>query len=107
MSRYAVHSFRLVHQLELAEKLQGRKTYLVGTLRKNRRLIQKEILSTKLDKGEIAGREKNGIIIFKWKDEPDVHKLNFVEVSCRTETNKKLEAIVAYNNAKSFIDVSD
>ncbi|CAH1959763.1 unnamed protein product [Acanthoscelides obtectus] len=35
------------------------------------------------------------------------HKLNFVEVSGRTEVKKKPEATVAYNNAKSFIDISD
>ncbi|CAH1991986.1 unnamed protein product [Acanthoscelides obtectus] len=61
-------------------------------------------------KGKTVWREKNGIVVFKWKDKlilTTKHKLNFVEVSSRTETNRKPEAIVAYNNAKSFIDVSD
>ncbi|CAH1995419.1 unnamed protein product [Acanthoscelides obtectus] len=35
------------------------------------------------------------------------HKLSFVEVTGRTEAKKKPEAIVAYNDAKSSIEVSD
>lgn len=51
--------------VELATRLQDRKTHLVEMWIKNRRGIPKELLSVKLAKGEILGREKNGIVIFK------------------------------------------
>lgn len=99
--------------IELAEKLLDRNTHLVGTLRKNRKGIPKEVLSTKLKKGEIIGREKNGIVILKWMDKREVlmlttkHQANLVEVPGRVEGRTKPEAVIDYNNAKSFIDVSD
>lgn len=99
--------------IELAEKLLARNTHLVGTLRKNRKGIPKEVLIAKLKKGEIIGMQKNGIAIFKWMDKRDVlmlttkHQANLVEVPGRVEGKTKPEAVLDYNNAKSFIDVSD
>lgn len=65
-----------------------------------------------MKKGEIVGKEKDGIVIFKWRDKRDVlmlttkHDETFVEVPGRI--NKwKPKAIVDYNKANTFIDVSD
>lgn len=99
--------------IELAQKLLDRNTHLVGTLRKNRKGLPQDVVNAKLKKGEIIGREKNGIVVFKWKDRRDVmmlttkHKDTLVEIPGRRETKMKPEAVIDYNTAKSFIDVSD
>lgn len=99
--------------MELSKKLKNRRTHLVGTLRKNRKGIPKEVVSAKLKKGEIVGREKDGVVIFKWKDKRDVlmlttkHTLEMIEVPGKAGARMKPKAIAEYNRAKSFIDLSD
>jgi hypothetical protein len=51
----------------LAKKLLSKKTHLVGTLRKNRRYLQKKVTTQKLKKGEIIGQEnKDGVVVLKF-----------------------------------------
>lgn len=99
--------------IELAKKLKNRRTHLVGTLRRNRKGLPKVVTSAKLRKGEIVGREKDGVVIFKWKDKRDVlmlttkHNLDMIEVPGRAGARMKPKAVAEYNRAKSFIDLSD
>ncbi|KAK9695310.1 Transposase IS4 [Popillia japonica] len=99
--------------VELAENLLARNTHLVGTLRRNRKGLPVEVVSAKLKKGEIIAREKNGIVVLKWKDKRDVlmlttkHDDTMTEIPGRVENRSKPQAAIDYNKAKGYIDVSD
>ncbi|XP_029348597.1 piggyBac transposable element-derived protein 4-like, partial [Acyrthosiphon pisum] len=61
------------NSIDLAEKLLDRNTHLVGTLRKNRKRIPKEIVTTKLKRGEMIAKQNGlGVTVLKWKDRRDV-----------------------------------
>nr|CAH7723596.1 unnamed protein product [Callosobruchus chinensis] len=67
----------------------------------------------KLKRGEIFGKEKNGIVVFKWRHKRDVimlstkHTDEMVEIPSRDGARFKPKAVIDYNKAKSFIDLSD
>lgn len=97
----------------LAKKLLNRKTHLMGTLRKNRKGIPKEILEKKLKKGETTGQEKNdGIVIFKWHAASAMPFFTtkqtdkMAETRARNVARLKPKAIMDFS-AKTFVDVSD
>lgn len=49
------------------------KTHVVGTMRKNKKIIPDEIKDARLQKGGIIAKEsEQGITIIKWKDKRDV-----------------------------------
>ncbi|KAJ8932343.1 hypothetical protein NQ314_014708 [Rhamnusium bicolor] len=99
--------------MELASELLDKNTHLIGTLRKNRRGLPKEVTSTKLKKGEIVGREDpNGIVILKWRDQRDVYRLSTCHTLDKIATGKKNrknedivkpQFIVDYNMGKAGI----
>lgn len=101
----------------LAKKLLSKKTHLVGTLRKNRRYLPKDVTTKKLKKREIFGQEnKDGIVVFKFKDKKDIfvlstrHKLNIVDTGKKNRNKENIlkpEAILYYNSGKAGIDLSD
>ena len=103
--------------LPLANELLHRKTNLIGTVRTNRKGLPKEVISAKLKRSEIVGREnENGIIVAKWKDKRDVlmlstyHDLSSVEIRKKYPPGKIVEKpkmIAAYNDGKAGIDLSD
>nr|CAI5856406.1 unnamed protein product [Callosobruchus analis] len=99
--------------MELATKLRARNTHLVGTVRKNRKGLPLDVVNAKLKRGEIFGQEKNGIVVFKWRDKRDVimlstkHTDEMVEIPSRDGARFKPKAVIDYNQAKSFIDLSD
>lgn len=103
--------------IPLAKQLLSRKTHSVGTLRKNRKYLPKEVVSAKLKKGEIIGREnEDGIVVSKWKDKRDVlmlstyHNLDVVntgKLNRKRETIQKPLCIIDYNAGKAGIDLSD
>lgn len=101
--------------VDLAEKLLEYDTHLVGTIRKSRRNIPKEVVNAKLQTGEFRALEnEKGITLMKWRDKRDVlllstkHSTKFVKV-----TNKRGHEIykpiivTEYNKTKSAIDLSD
>ncbi|GLV37549.1 hypothetical protein CBL_20361 [Carabus blaptoides fortunei] len=99
--------------IELALKLRQRNTHLVGTLRKDRKGVPKEVVKLKLQKGDIIGRDKNVIVVLKWKDKRDVlilstkHTDEMVEIPSRDGTRLKPKAVMDYNTARSYIHLSD
>ena len=54
--------------IPLAEKLINRNTNIIGTCRKNRKGLPKEVLYKKLKKGELIARQRKGIMVLKFKD---------------------------------------
>nr|CAH7722402.1 unnamed protein product [Callosobruchus chinensis] len=96
--------------VNLAETLQTRSTHLIGTLRKNRKNLPKDVVEAKLKKGEIVAKQnKKNVVVMKWQDKRDVlflstkHKDDMIEVTHREGPKRKPAAIIEYNNAKSFI----
>ncbi|KAJ8930175.1 hypothetical protein NQ314_017039 [Rhamnusium bicolor] len=105
------------NNIELTKTLLSKKTHVVGTLRKRVKYIPKEILTEKgMKKGDIKGKEKEGIVVANWKDKRAVrfittrHTINTVDSgkkNRKSETVFKPEAIVFYNKYKMVIDISD
>ena len=49
----------------------------MGTLRKNRKGLPKDVVTSKLKKGEsIAKESEEGMLVLKWKDKHDVMALS-------------------------------
>lgn len=93
--------------VQLAQKLLIANTNFVGTLRKNRKGIPKQLVATKLKRGEMAvTQNKSGIFILKWKDKRDVLMISTVHDDSVNEFGKPL-VVCDYNNSKTFIDISD
>jgi len=112
---WKVYTDNYYTSVDLAHKLLDKNTHLVGTLRRNRKNNPKPVLNSILKKNEIKAMESNtGVIVAKWKDKRDVlflstkHEPMMVDVSTKygLKTSKPI-SIVDYNEAKSYIDVSD
>lgn len=100
--------------LELANQLLDNGTHLVGTLRKNRRGLPKQVIEAKLKPGESIAREnERGICVLKWKDKRDVlmlstkHSKGFKTVIKKGKVVRKPKMVFAYNMAKGSVDLSD
>lgn len=101
--------------LPLAETLLNRKTHLIGTIRKNRKGLPKELIQTKLKVGEVkAMQNQRGISVIMWRDKRIVlmlstkNKDETVEVQKRGNgTVKKPKVILDYNSGKSSVDITD
>lgn len=101
--------------LDLAEKLIDNETHLIGTLRRNRKYLPKQVMEAKLNPGEFAAKENSkGITVMKWKDKRDVCLLSTKHsIGFRKTKNKrgieviKPKIIMDYNKAKAAVDLSD
>ncbi|XP_053616885.1 piggyBac transposable element-derived protein 4-like [Plodia interpunctella] len=101
--------------LELAEKLIQQDTHLVGTLRKNRRNLPKDVMNANLKPGEFIAKEnESGVTVMKWKDKRDVyllstkHSIGFIKKNNkRGEEKIKPKIVIDYNKAKAAVDLSD
>lgn len=98
----------------LAQKLLDSNTYIVGTLRKKRKLNPPDVVTKKLKKGEkIARKNGNGVVVLKWKDKRDILMISTKHVDeMRTVVKhgkviSKPGVILDYNKGKSLIDLSD
>ncbi|CAG4929546.1 unnamed protein product [Parnassius apollo] len=96
---------------ELSEDELKQNSHLLGTLRKNRKGLPKEILKEKLKKRETCVMENNdGVLGLRWKDKRDVlalstrHTPGFVNVRSVT---MKPTLIADYNHHNCSIDYSD
>lgn len=100
--------------VDLGRKLLDKETHLVGTLRKNRKYLPKDVINGKIKKGEFRAKEnENGMTCMKWKDKRDVyllstkHSIGFTRTFKREKEIIKPKIVVDYNNAKSSVDLSD
>lgn len=107
----------------LARVLLKNKTHLIGTLRKNRKHLPKDVVGAKLKKNEIVGKQcEDGIVVLKWKDKRDVlmlstcHGLEQEQIQTRNKRTSpnntftprmKPKVIIDYNTGKCGIDKSD
>lgn len=84
--------------IQLAESLLIRETHLIGTIRKNRKGLPKCIVTEKLKKGELVGKENDqGIIVMKWKDQRDVFALSTCNNLDIVQTGKKkIERVIQF-----------
>ncbi|GBP95425.1 PiggyBac transposable element-derived protein 4 [Eumeta japonica] len=81
--------------IDLANELLNKDTHLVGTLRKNRRVLPKNVVDNKLKPGEsIAMENERGICVLKWKDKPDVLMLS-------TKHSKGMATVLKRQNCSS------
>lgn len=63
--------------VDLGRKLLEEDTHLVGTLRKNRRHLPKDVVTGNINKGEFRAKEnEDGMTCMKWKDKRDVYLLS-------------------------------
>jgi hypothetical protein len=99
----------------LYKTLLDHNTYAVGTVRKNRKFMSKELCSTKLCKGELAFRSCNNILSLKWQDRKPVCMISsfhsspdFVEVTTQRGL-QILKPIVVndYNQYMCGVDKED
>lgn len=96
--------------LPLAKRMLDSDTHLIGTIRKNRKGLPKEVVNKKLKKGEVAAMEnKDGITVLKWKDQRDVLILSTKHDDEMVEKNRTRipKVIIDYNQGKSSVDLSD
>ncbi|EPB69401.1 transposase, IS4 family [Ancylostoma ceylanicum] len=93
--------------LPLARSLLRNQTNLVGTCRKNRTGLPKDVTVAKLKKHEhVAAQSGDGILVMKWRDKRDVMMLSTVHDDAIAE-NGKPQVVLDYNKSKTFIDLSD
>ncbi|CAH1971916.1 unnamed protein product [Acanthoscelides obtectus] len=85
-------------------------THLIGTIRKNRKGVPKEVVDKKLKKGEVAAMEnQHGMTLLKWKDQRDVLVLSKKHDAEMVERNNTIipEVVIDYNRGNSSVDLSD
>ena len=102
--------------ISLADHLLQRNTALCGTIRRNRRDLPGAVVKTKLRKGEHIAYSKGPLTCVKWRDKRDVLMLSSCfgaelrptgKVNRNREPIQKPAMVLAYNEAKGGIDLSD
>jgi hypothetical protein len=95
--------------LKLFEYLLNNSTSCLGTIRKGRRLLPKEIVKAKFkkkDKGEMVIKYSTRLYAFCWMDNREVRILSSVG-SPEKDTNGKPAVIRAYNAGMPGVDLAD
>jgi len=100
----------------LAQQLLTRKTYLCGTLRKNRKYLPEAVASSNLKKGDVVAHRSDQIVVVKWKDKRDVMMLSTTHAgkiadsgkrNRRGECVKKPDCVLDYNAHMCGVDRLD
>ncbi|CAH1983590.1 unnamed protein product [Acanthoscelides obtectus] len=75
--------------VDLAKILMDRQTYLIGTLRKNRRGLPKDLVNKILKCGEIAALEnQDGVTVISWNDKRNVLVLSTKQSNTNSRPDK-------------------
>lgn len=91
--------------IPLAETLIGRKTNVVGALRRGSKGLPVTVTGQKLKKGEhLAQQKPSGVTILKWRGKKDVLMLSTMHDDSMN-ANGKLNIIEDYKEGKSLFDV--
>ena len=105
--------------IDLAKRLLGNDTYLIGILRRNRVGSGEAILQKKLREGEIYGLQNgNGVKLIKWTDKRDIlmistkpsHTTALVDIRKTTPSGEciiKPQVVLDYNRGRQGTDLSD
>ncbi|KAL4084754.1 hypothetical protein QTP88_027665 [Uroleucon formosanum] len=111
---HALYMDNFYNSFDLASKLIEKNTFCTGTLRLNRKNTPKDVVMSKLKKGETVARYSQGVMIGKWKDKRDVayisteFKNNMILSKNRNGKEQlKPEPISNYNRFMSGIDRQD
>lgn len=111
---YSIYMDNFYNSTTLAKQLLSKDTYVTGTLRKDRRDNPKDLVQTKLRKGDSITFYNEGVAVTKWHDKRDVLVLSTeftgenVEIERRRGDNQiKPKAVVMYNKYMSGIDRQD
>lgn len=108
---HVVYTDNFYNSQDLTRRIGQRKTYICGTLRKNRKNIPYEVTNAKLKRGELASQVCSDITVCKWKDKRDVlvisnkHQVQMVNV--RNKNGKfslKPNIVADYNLGMSGVD---
>ena len=100
----------------LAKTLLEKKTYVCGTVRRNRKNLPEAVVSSKLKKGETAARKKGNVVVVKWQDKREVLMLSTLHAGHVTEGTKrnrrgkqikKPDCVFAYNAHMCRVDHLD
>lgn len=87
------------------------KTNVIGTVRRNRKHMPKDLCNVKLKRGEYAIRSCNGILAIKWKDKRDVYilttKYETVEMTTQGSNHTPKPSCIEYNKSMNGIDLQD
>ncbi|CAG5000697.1 unnamed protein product [Parnassius apollo] len=95
---YTIATDNWYTNLDLVNQLLNHDTLLIVTIKKNRRGLPMAVVEAKLEKGEsIAMENQRGINVLKWPSNG----------SKEGRAIKKPKIILAYNEAKSSVDMSD
>ena len=101
----------------LFQELHSKRTNVVGTVRKNRKNMPKDLRNLKLKKGEVDFRSSdNGLLALVWKDKKDVRMLSTMHTASMEDTGKhdrkgnpitKPMCVIEYNNGMKGVDLAD
>ncbi|GBP19513.1 PiggyBac transposable element-derived protein 4 [Eumeta japonica] len=89
---HSVYMDNFYNSYDLTQNLLEKKTYCMGTLRKNLNENLKEIVNAKLKKGENISRFRASVHVGKWKDKRDVLYIRISspnEIMPRSKEKKK------------------
>ncbi|GFX41943.1 piggyBac transposable element-derived protein 4 [Trichonephila clavipes] len=99
---------------ELADILIQSLTDMYGTLKPRRKDVPKELLSKKIDKGQIIAYQRGKVCVMKWMHKKAVclistiHNPEMVQVqSHKNEIRRKPKAVMEYNNTMGGVDRLD
>ena len=101
---YHLYIDSFYNSFELTKHMINQKTYICGTLRTDRKSNPKECTKAKLKQGDVISRNREGVVVAKWKDKRDVlmisnlHSLQMIEVINRRGEKKMEPNIIKDSN---------
>ena len=86
--------------IPLAERLIKRKTHMIGTIRRNRRGLPKQVTGKKLRRGcVVAQQNRLGVTVLKWRNKRDILMLSTTHDDAMSEEAKPI-IVQDYNQMK-------